>query len=60
MNTFDAQAALGFVIAQTAHIEQSVYQMKYADIQYPGLIPVDLPSLPIACSIPALIRCSSM
>lgn len=51
MNTFDAQAALGFVIAQTAHIEQSVYQMKYADIQYPGLIPVDTSANPFVKTV---------
>lgn len=34
MKTFDAQAALGFVISQTAHVEQQVFQIKYPDIQY--------------------------
>lgn len=38
---FDAQAALGFVLSQTAHIEAAVYQVRYPDIQYPSLIPVD-------------------
>lgn len=41
LSTFDAQAALGFVIAQTAYIEPLVYQTVYPDIQYPSLIPVD-------------------
>ncbi len=40
-NTMDAQAALGFLIEQTSHIETEVYEMKYPDVQYPMLIPVD-------------------
>lgn len=51
MRTFDAQAALGFVIAQTAHIEAGVYQMRYADIQYPQLIPVDTSAHPFAKTV---------
>jgi hypothetical protein len=38
---FDAQAAMAFVISQTAYIEPQVYQTVYPDIQYPMLIPVD-------------------
>lgn len=38
---FDAQAAMSFVISQTAYIEPTVYQTVYPDIQYPTLIPVD-------------------
>src|SRR5690606_29025300 len=37
----DAQQALGFVVAQTAHIEATVYEEQYPEIQYPELIPVD-------------------
>lgn len=51
MRTFDAQAALGFVIAQTAHVEASVYAIKYADIQYPFLVPVDTSAHPFAKTI---------
>lgn len=51
MKVFDAQAAMGFVIAQTTHVEASVYQIKYADIQYPGLIPVDTTAHPFAKSV---------
>ncbi len=51
MQLFDAQAALGFVIAQTAHVEATVYQIKYADIQYPQLIPVDTTAHPFAKTV---------
>ena len=40
--TRDAQqAALSFLIRQGTLIEPTVYQMRYQDIQYPQLIPVD-------------------
>ena len=45
------QANLGFVQSQTAHVEQQVYQIKYPDIQYPNLIPVDLSANPFATSV---------
>jgi hypothetical protein len=51
MRTFDAQAALGFIISQTAHIEASVYAIRYGDIQYPGLIPVDTSAHPFAKTV---------
>jgi len=51
MRTFDAQAALGFIIAQTAHVESSVYQIRYADIQYPQLIPVDTSAHPFTKTV---------
>lgn len=35
------QRALSFLINQAARIEPAVYAMRYQDIQYPGLIPVD-------------------
>lgn len=42
MYTLDAQQrALGFVIAQTTMIEPTVYQIRYQDIQYQNLLPVD-------------------
>jgi hypothetical protein len=50
-NLFDAQAALGFLISQTSHIEREVYQIKYPDIQYPGLIPVDTSAHPFAKTV---------
>ncbi len=37
----DAQAALGFVLAQTTYIERQAYEIVYGDIQYQDLIPVD-------------------
>lgn len=48
---FDAQAALGFVVSQTAHIETAVYQVRYPDIQYPGLVPVDTSAHPLAKTV---------
>jgi hypothetical protein len=51
MKTFDAQAAMGFVTSQTAHIEASVYQMRYADIQYPSLIPVETAANPFVKTV---------
>lgn len=40
--TSDAmQSNLGFVTAQTTHIETGVYRARYPQIRYPGLIPVD-------------------
>ena len=51
MKTFDAQAALGFVTAQTSHIEKGVYAIRYADIQYPQLIPVDSSAHPFAKTV---------
>lgn len=35
------QANLGFVTSQTAYVEAGVYRMRYPEIRYPGLIPVD-------------------
>lgn len=54
MQTFqmiDAQSALGFVTAQTSHIEPVVYATKYPDIQYRGLIPIDTAAHPFATSV---------
>lgn len=41
MRMYDAQQALGYAISQTAHIEATVVETQYPDIQYPLLIPVD-------------------
>lgn len=40
-STYDAQQALGFLISQVTHIEPQVYAIRYPDIQYARLIPVD-------------------
>ena len=37
---------LAFLQSQAAHIERKVYQIKYANIQYPGLVPVDTSAAP--------------
>jgi hypothetical protein len=37
----DAQAALSFMTQQATYIEPQVYNIQYAEIQYPNLIPVD-------------------
>lgn len=49
--TFDTQAALGFVLSQTTHIETAVNATVYPDIQYPGLIPVDTSAHPFAQTV---------
>jgi hypothetical protein len=51
MKVFDAQAALGFVLSQTSHIEAQVYQIRYPDIQYSNLIPVDTSAHPFAKTV---------
>lgn len=48
---FDAQSALGFVVAQTTIIEPQVYQTVYADIQYRGIVPVDTSGSEFATSV---------
>ena len=49
--TFDSQAALGFLLSQVSAIEQEVYQIRYADIQYPNLVPVDTSAYPWARTV---------
>lgn len=49
--TFDAQAATGFVLSQTTHIERQVNETVYPDIQYPALIPVDTSAHPFAQTV---------
>lgn len=48
---FDAQAATGFVIEQSAHIETEVNRTVYPEIQYPGLIPVDTSAHPMTQTV---------
>lgn len=49
--TFDAQAATGFVVSQTAHIESEVNKTVYPDIQYPNLVPVDTSAHPMTQTV---------
>ena len=49
--TFDAQAALGFLVSQVTSIEQDVYAIRYGDIQYPSLVPVDTSAYPWARTV---------
>ena len=49
--TFDAQAALGFLLSQVTSIESEVYAIRYADIQYPKLVPVDTSGYPWAKTV---------
>ncbi|PSM18228.1 major capsid family protein [Nitratireductor sp. StC3] len=41
INLNDAQQAFGFLVSQTAHIEQEVYKTQYPDYDYASLVPVD-------------------
>ena len=49
--TFDAHAALGFLVSQVSSIETDVYAIRYADIQYPRLVPVDTSAYPWAKTV---------
>lgn len=49
--TTDAQAALGFLLSQVTSIESEVYAIRYADIQYPRLVPVDTSAYPWAKTV---------
>lgn len=51
IENFDAQAALGFVVAQTSIIEPGVYATRYPDIIYRDLIPVDTSGSEFATSV---------
>jgi len=46
-----AQAALGFVISQTSHIESAVNAIKRPEIQYKNLVPVDTSAHPWAKTV---------
>lgn len=48
---FDQQSALGFVISQTSIIEPYVYDIRYPDVQYRDLIPVDTTGSEYATSV---------
>lgn len=41
VNLLDAQEAMSFLISQTSIIEPQVYKIKYPDLQYSKLIPID-------------------
>lgn len=47
----DAQAALGFLISQTSHIESTVWEKKYPDLTYAEDIPIDSSAHPYATSV---------
>jgi len=51
LNLNDAQAALGFLIGQTSHIESQVWEKKYPDITYSQFVPVDSSAHPWATSV---------
>lgn len=51
MDAAAAQAALGFLISQTSHIEAGVNATVYPDILYPGLVPVDTSAHPFAKTV---------
>jgi|SRR5688572_22691317 len=41
MKMFDAQQGFSFLVQQAAYIEREVYKIRYPDVQYANLIPVD-------------------
>jgi hypothetical protein len=47
----DAQAALGFVVSQTSHIETEVYSIPYPAIRYAEMVPVDTSAHEFATSV---------
>lgn len=51
LRTFDAQAGLGFVRNQAAHIETEVNKTVYPEIQYSFLIPVDTSAHPFTRTV---------
>lgn len=50
-STDSIQAAFGFAITQTSHVEATVNRAKYPDIQYQSLIPVDTSAHPFAKTV---------
>lgn len=48
---FNDQAALGFVVAQTSHIESEVLKKPYPAYRYAEFIPVDTSANPFAASV---------
>lgn len=52
VNVFDsAQRALAFLIPELAHIEPQIYQVRYPEVRYPGLVPVDTSAKPWSTSV---------
>jgi hypothetical protein len=51
LNLNDAQAALGFLVSQTAHIESQVWAKKYPDLTYAEDVPIDSSAHPYATSV---------
>ena len=47
----DAQAALGFVVSQSSHIEREVMAIPYPEIRYAEMVPVDTSANPFAASV---------
>lgn len=47
----DAQAALGFVVSQSSHIEREVMAIPYPEIRYAEMVPVDTSAKPFAASV---------
>lgn len=47
----DTQAALGFLVSQTSHIETQVWQKKYPELTYAEDIPIDSSAHPYATSV---------
>ena len=47
----DAQAALGFVVSQSSHIEREVMAIPYPEIRYADMVPVDTSANPFAASV---------
>lgn len=45
------QANLGFVVAQTAHVEAGVYRYRYPDLDYASMIPIDTSANPFAKTV---------
>src|SRR5262245_26475461 len=45
------QQALGFLVAQTTYIEPQVYRIKYPDLNYREMVPIDSSAPPWAKSI---------
>lgn len=48
---FDAQAALGFLVSQTSHIESQVWEVKYPDLTYAEDVPIDNSAHPWATTV---------
>ena len=51
MFSYDAQAALGFLLSQTSHIETKVNAKVYPEIQYTQLVPVDISANPFTKTV---------